>query len=92
MEKWGCITPRPENPFIGTSLNGLDRRSGTVEKSTWWHKGRHYNNYGLYEGKFEAHPCSLHDKINEVVQNALAKVKGLKLQDFPENRQMPLQS
>lgn len=57
------------------------------ENSTWWHRSSRYYHRGIYEEEeFKAHLCSLDSKIDELVQNAMGKVKGWKLEDFPENR------
>ncbi|KAH7122733.1 hypothetical protein B0J11DRAFT_532172 [Dendryphion nanum] len=93
MERWGYLSPRPENPFIGISLNGVCNRSGMVGNLNWWHKNSHHNYYGGYEDRrLEPHSCNLDSKIDEVVENAEAKVKGLKLQDLLENSLVPFES
>ena len=93
MERWGYSSPRPENPFIGISLSRVCHRSGMTENSTWGHRIGHYNRRKSYGGEeFEADPCRLDSKISEVARNAMAKVKGLKLQDFLESNWVPFQS
>jgi hypothetical protein len=81
MERWGYLSPRPEYPFMGISLNRVCNGGGRAENPNWWHRRGHYNGYYGSEG-FEAHSCNLDSKINGVVQNAMAEVKGLKLQDL----------
>ncbi|KAH8702859.1 hypothetical protein GQ44DRAFT_631114, partial [Phaeosphaeriaceae sp. PMI808] len=81
MERWGCLSPRPENPFMGISLDGICSRKQMAGNTDWWHKKR-YRDY--YPENFEAHSCKLDSKIDGVIQNAMTKVKGLKLQDLPE--------
>ncbi|KAF2000571.1 hypothetical protein P154DRAFT_491742 [Amniculicola lignicola CBS 123094] len=82
MEKWGYLSPRPEAPFIGISLNEVCRRSGIEGNTKWWHKSNYQDYLGEYrEEEFETHSCSLDSKIDEVVRGAMAKVKGLKLSE-----------
>lgn len=45
----------------------------------WWHQRPQFGAYGGYGGQFYPHSCDLSVKINEVVQSAKVKVKGLKL-------------
>ncbi|PVI00808.1 hypothetical protein DM02DRAFT_526231 [Periconia macrospinosa] len=80
MERWGCLSPRPERPFMGMSLDGICRRHGMSNKMAWWHK----NSCMYDQEKFEAHPCRLDSKIDALIHNAMAQVKGLRLQDLPE--------
>ncbi|EOA85569.1 uncharacterized protein SETTUDRAFT_152159 [Exserohilum turcica Et28A] len=93
MERWGCLLPQPENPFMGISLNEICNRSGMAENTKWWVKSDCYDYYRGYDHeKFEVHSCSLNAKIDEVVQDAMAKVRGLKLQDFRDNSQISFQN
>lgn len=91
MERWGYLSPRPEYPFMGISLNAVCNWGGRAGNPTWWHRSSsQYNHYGSYGGEqYEAHSCSLDSKINGVIQNAMAEVKGLKLQDLKENSRVP---
>ncbi|XP_014550188.1 hypothetical protein COCVIDRAFT_116168 [Bipolaris victoriae FI3] len=93
MERWGCLWPRPENPFMGISLNKICNRSGMVKNTKWWVKSDCYDYYRRHDHeKFEVHSCSLNVKIDEVVQDTMAKVRGLKLQDFRDNSQVSFQN
>ncbi|KAK7178171.1 hypothetical protein PSPO01_15784 [Paraphaeosphaeria sporulosa] len=84
MERWGYLSPRPKSPFIGFSLNGVCHKRGLAEKSIWLHKSSNYDCFGEdEEQEFDAHSCNLDSQIDDVVRSAMAKVKGLKLQDFP---------
>ncbi|EUC39634.1 hypothetical protein COCMIDRAFT_41874 [Bipolaris oryzae ATCC 44560] len=85
----GCLLPRLENPFMGISLNEICDRSGIAKNTKWWVKSDCYDYYKRYDHeKCEVHSCNLNAKINEVVQDAMAKVRGLKLQDFRDNSQV----
>ncbi|KAJ6191981.1 hypothetical protein J3E72DRAFT_253957 [Bipolaris maydis] len=89
MERWGYLSPRPENPFTGISLNAICNRNGMAENTRWWQKSGRHGYYGGYDhDRAEVHSCSLDSKIEEVVQDAMAKVRGLKLQDFRDNSQV----
>lgn len=86
MERWGYLSPRPKTPFIGISLNAICNSSGMAENTRWWHKSGRHGYYGGYDhDRAEVHSCSLNSKIEGVVQDAMANVKGLNLQDLPEN-------
>ncbi|RMZ67717.1 Nuclear pore [Pyrenophora seminiperda CCB06] len=88
MERWGYLSPRPESPFMGISLNAICNRSGMAENTRWWHKSGRHGYYGGYDhDRAEVHSCSLNSRIEGVVQDAMANVKGLKFQDLPENSQ-----
>ena len=83
MER-GCLSSPLEIPFMGISLDRVCDKSGIAGKLSWWPEGDHYHHYRGYR-RVEAHPCSLESKIDEVVQHAMAKVKGLELHDFPDH-------
>lgn len=86
MERGGCLSSALEIPFMGISLNRVCDKSGIAGKLTWWPNSDHYNHYhGYGYARDTAHPCSLDSKIDEVVQHAMAKVKGLELHDFPDH-------
>ncbi|EMD86664.1 hypothetical protein COCC4DRAFT_143682 [Bipolaris maydis ATCC 48331] len=93
MERWGCLSPRPENPFMGISLNEICNRSGMAKNTKWWVKSDCYDYYRRHEhDRAEVHLCSLNAKIDEVVQATMAKVRGLKLQDFRDNSEVSFQN
>ena len=79
----GYLSPRPENPFIGISINAVCNRSKIIRNLIQQHRGSHYNG-SMWGEKYEAQTCNPGFKIDEVIQNAMGKVEGLKLQDFLE--------
>ncbi|KAF2790526.1 hypothetical protein K505DRAFT_351891 [Melanomma pulvis-pyrius CBS 109.77] len=72
MERWIFLSPRPEQPFLGISLNGIANMVKDMERLQQNH---HLNNCcgGGYNQL-----CNLNSKIGGVIQNALTEVKGLK--------------
>jgi hypothetical protein len=79
MESWGYLSPRPEIPFPDMSLNNLCDRIQRTRSSSWWYRK---DTYGRTQ--YESHPCGLGSQIGGIVQNAMAKVNGLKLQGIEE--------
>lgn len=64
-----------------------------TKNTKWWVKSDCYDYYRRHDHeKFEVHSCSLNVKIDEVVQDTMAKVRGLKLQDFRDNSQVSFQN
>jgi hypothetical protein len=72
MAGLGILLPRPEVPFQGMSLRTLRSSVRNVKSPIWCHE-----NNG-YESSYQ-HPCSLSQTLNELVDNSLKKVTGLKL-------------
>jgi hypothetical protein len=77
MESWGWLSPRPTIPFMGMSLKSICKRSETGLAMYWWQEEDSYRGRQQYE----AHPCSLESKIHGIIQSAMAKVNGLRLQN-----------
>jgi len=88
MEKWGYLSPRPKKPFVEISLNTIcNNRSGMEARTKWWEKmdeewWRDRDESQRYKNScFGAHTCSLKFEIDVVVDNAMAEVNGLELQN-----------
>jgi hypothetical protein len=79
MESWGYLSPRPRMPFTHMSLNNLCDRIKKTRSSCWWYPKDTYRGT-----QYEPHPCDLYSQIGGIVQNAMAKVSGLKLQGMKE--------
>lgn len=79
---WGYLSPRPQKPFTGISLNTVCHRKGMKWRSTWWHAGSSFRGRRMAD----EHPCSLESKFEEIAQKAMADIKGLRLEDLPEIR------
>ena len=78
MERWGFLAPRPESPFLGSSLRGVCSKIGAVRSPIWYHKNSDpYSSYSLVN-----HPCSLKEEIDSIVQDSTKSVGGLKLSDL----------
>jgi hypothetical protein len=82
LKGWGFLSPRPETPFRGLSLEGICSKISTVRSPIWYHES-------LVSKKRCTHPshqCSLKDEIDKIVQHSMKNDNGLKLSELKAGR------